>query len=435
MKKSANKILEKLREAGFKAYFAGGCVRDMVMGKIPKDYDIASSAKPEEVKKLFKRTIDIGAKFGVTIIPFNKNQIEVATFRADGPYLDGRRPSKVIYTDEKEDVLRRDFTINGLLYDPVNDKIIDYVNGVKDIKAKIVRCIGDPYKRFEEDKLRMIRAVRFAADLDFKLERDTEEAIRSMVYDIKQISSERIRDELNRILLGSSPHTGIRKLHEIGLLMEILPEVAEMDGVPQPEKFHPEGDVFVHTLMMLELMKSPTLTLAYGVLLHDIGKPETIEFKDRIRFNNHDKVGALISEEICKRLRLSNSDKKKIVELVKNHQRFMHVRRMKQSTLKRFLSMDNFLEHLELHRLDCMASHEKLENYQFLENLIENLPPEEMKPEPLITGHDLIKLGYLPGPGFTEILNFIEEEQLEGKVLTKENAIKLIINKFRKRQL
>jgi len=430
MKKSAINIVKKLRKQGYKAFFAGGCVRDMVMNKKPEDYDITTDAKPEEVKKMFPRTVDVGKKFGVTMIPVNNKLIEVATFRTEGPYLDGRRPTEVRFTNEKEDVLRRDFTINGLLYDPLEDRILDYVNGVEDIKKKVVRSIGDPYKRFSEDKLRMIRAIRFASNLNFILENETEKAINMMAHKIHQISSERIRDELTKMLTRNNPQIGIKKLHKTGLLKEILPEVDAMAGVPQPEKFHPEGDVFTHTLKMLEMMKNPTVTLAYGVLLHDVGKPPTIEFKDRIRFNEHDRVGASISENICSRLKFSNAEKKQITALVKNHQKFMYVKRMKESTLKRFISMENFEEYLELHRLDCLASHKKLGNYQLIKEKLETLTEEDIKPEALITGHDLIELGLKPGPQFSQILDYIKEEQLEENIKTKQEAINLVKKKF-----
>ncbi|MGH7273642.1 MAG: CCA tRNA nucleotidyltransferase [Nitrospiria bacterium] len=431
----AKKIVESLRRAGFKAYFAGGCVRDQVMGREPQDYDIATDARPEAVMRLFPKTIPAGISFGVVIVLDGPYQFEVATFRSDGQYLDGRHPVEVHFSDEVEDARRRDFTINGMFYDPIDGRIVDYVEGQTDIKAGLIRCIGDPRERFAEDKLRLMRAVRFAAQFDYKIESRTYQAILDLASQITIVSAERIRDELSKTLMGPRPAQGLRMLHQTVLLKAILPEVCAMEGVEQPPEFHPEGDVWTHTLLMLEKMDpGSNFELALSVLLHDVGKPPTFSppktEKDRIRFDNHCQVGAQMSEGICSRLRLSRKQTEKVVELVREHLRFKDVRQMRESKLKRFLRGEHFPDHLELHRLDCLASHGDLSNWEFCKQKLEEIGPEEMRPERLVTGDDLIRMGYVPGRLFSEILTAVEDAQLEGQVKDREAALELIEKRF-----
>ncbi len=424
-------IIKKLREKGYEAYFAGGCVRDAILKRKIKDIDIATSAKPEEVKKIFKKTIDVGAKFGVIVVVIDKINYEVTTFRSEGGYSDGRHPDFIYFTCSLQDASRRDFTINGLFYDPLSKSVIDYVGGIKDIEKKIIRTIGNPKKRFEEDKLRMLRAIRFSTVLDFKIEEYTLETIKKFSYEILKVSRERIRDELIKILTENSGDVGLKLLKESNLLSPILPHVSSMIGIPQPEKFHPEGDVFKHTLLMFEKANYPiSTTLAFGILLHDIGKPITFRIRDRIRFNNHAHLGEKLSIEILKDLKFSNKVVERVSSLVRNHLKFINVKKMRLSTLKRFLTMENFREHLELHRLDCLASHGNLENYYFCMDNLNRLPDEKLKPEPLISGKDLIKLGLTPSPLFGKILREIETLQLEENIKTKEEAIRHIKEKY-----
>ncbi len=431
MLEHAVKMVETLRKAGFKAYFAGGCVRDKVMGREPQDYDIATDARPEDVMRLFPKTIPVGASFGVVIVLEGLYQFEVATFRSDGQYLDGRHPVEVHFSNEEEDARRRDFTINGMFYDPIAEKIVDYVGGQEDIRAGLIRCIGDPRERFSEDKLRLMRAVRFAVQFDYKIEPTTYQALLGLADQITIVSAERIRDELSKMLIGPRPAQGLRMLHQTGLLKVILPEVAVMEGVQQPPEFHPEGDVWVHTLLMLERMApARSFDFALSVLLHDVGKPPTFSVKDRIRFDNHCQVGADMSEEICTRLKLSRKQTEKVVELVREHLRFKDVRQMRESKLKRFLRSEHFSDHLELHRLDCLASHGDLSNWEFCKQKLEEIGPEEMRPERFITGRDLIQMGYVPGPLFSEILTAVEDAQLEGRVKDRESALELIREQF-----
>ncbi len=425
----AVEIVRRLREAGHEALFAGGCVRDMLMGNEPADYDVATSATPEEVMKLFRRTVPVGAQFGVVLVIVGEKEYEVATFRSDEGYEDGRRPVGVRYTSAKEDALRRDFTINALFYDPIKDEVIDYVNGRRDIERKIIRTVGDPIERFGEDKLRMIRAVRFATRFDFEIEPATLEAIKKYSTNITQVSWERIGDEMERILTGANRGRALQLLADTSLLKEILPEVHRMIGVPQPEMHHPEGDVFEHTKLCLDNLRGaaggqPGSVLAFAALLHDVGKPLTLEVADRIRFNSHEVVGEKIAEKVCRRLRLSAEKCKKIADIVVNHMRFIHATEMRVSKLKKMLQRETFLDELEMHRADCLASHGSLEIYDFLKEKFESLPEEEIKPPPLIRGDDLIALGLSPGPLFGEILRAVEEMQLEGKLKSKDEAIR-----------
>ena len=430
-REAATEIVRKLRAQGFQAYLVGGCVRDLVMGREPKDYDVATDATPDEVLKLFPDSLTVGAQFGVVIVRRESGNVEVATFRSDGRYADGRHPSEVRYAKTpKEDVQRRDFTINGLLYDPLKDQVLDYVGGQADIRERRIRTIGDPAQRFNEDRLRMLRAVRFAARFGFSLDPAARDAIRALAPEIRDVSAERARDEILKILTEGQARRGFELLEETGLLEEVLPEVKAMQGVQQPPEFHPEGDVWTHTMMMLEGLKSPTPTLALGTLLHDVGKPSTFTVRERIRFDNHVEVGAKMAEAICARLRLSSRETDRVAELVRHHLRFKDFPRMRRSTQLRFLRMEGFEEHLELHRLDCLASHGDLTNYEMARRMLEETPPEEVKPAPLVRGDDLIAQGYTPGPVFKKILQAVEDAQLEGKVKTREEALRMVEEEF-----
>jgi tRNA nucleotidyltransferase/poly(A) polymerase len=422
-------ISRTLRAAGYCALFNGGCVRDHLLGKTPHDYDIATDARPEQVTALFPNALQIGAHFGVVFIPEEgEHGVEVATFRADGDYRDGRRPESVTYAnDPATDARRRDFTINGMFLDPETGALHDFVGGQQDLRDGVIRAIGDPERRFAEDKLRLLRAVRFAARLDFRIDETTEQAIRAHHREIKEVSQERVRDELTKMLTEGRARRAFELLESTGLLQETLPEMAETRGVAQPPQFHPEGDVWIHTLLMIEgLPAGASSTLAWGVLLHDVGKPPTFQppqhAGDRIRFNNHAAVGARMSEAICERLRFSRRDTERVVSLVDNHLRFIDVPKMRNSTLKRFLRMDGFEEHLELHRLDCESSHRDLRAYHLVREKLGELTQEQVSPPPLITGDDLIAMGYAPGPSFREILHAVEDAQLEGEVHTTSEA-------------
>ncbi|MBI1884461.1 MAG: CCA tRNA nucleotidyltransferase [Chlamydiae bacterium] len=429
-KEHALYIISTLRQTGFEALFAGGCVRDMVMGKEPHDYDIATRALPEEVMKIFPRTVPVGVQFGVVLVLCEDEQFEVATFRSEGGYTDGRHPSCVKFTSSREDVLRRDFTVNGLLYDPQENKVIDYVGGVKDIERKIIRTIGNPRQRFEEDKLRLLRAVRFATHLEFEIEPETFRTILELSSQISAVSAERIRDELVKIFTGPHPGKGLDLLSQTGLLKMILPEVEAMKGVEQPPEFHPEGDVYIHTKMLLDQISSVDRILALGALLHDVGKPPTKTLSDRIRFNNHQNVGARMSEEILKRLRFSNDDIEDITACVQNHMTFKDVKEMRVAKLKRFMARPTFAAELELHRIDCLASHGILENWHFLKEKYEEFQKEVPRPKPLLTGNDLIQMGYQPGPRFKEILTAVEDACLEKTLNTSQGAMTWVQKHF-----
>jgi poly(A) polymerase len=439
-KKHAEQIVGELRRTGHQAYLVGGCVRDLLLGREPADFDVATDATPEEVIAVFPETYAVGAQFGVVLVPLrddvagNKSVVvEVATFRSDIGYSDGRHPDQVRFSkDPSEDVRRRDFTINGLLFDPVSDEVLDFVGGRKDLEGEIIRTIGDPEQRFAEDKLRMLRAVRFAARFDYTIEPRTFAAIRKLAPQIHQVSRERLRDELTKILTEGHARPAFLLLDQTGLLHELLPEVEAMKGVAQPPDFHPEGDVFVHTLLLLEKLPRPcSPTLAWGALLHDVGKPPTFRVApDRIRFDEHVEVGVRMAEEICRRLRFANEDTKQILALVDNHMRFADVQRMKDSTFKKFVRMPRFAEHLELHRIDCQASHDDLSLYRYTREKMAAMTPETIRPAPLITGDDLIAAGYQPGPRFKEILSAVEDGQLEGRLQTKDQAMKLVYRDF-----
>jgi poly(A) polymerase len=459
-------IVRALREAGHPAYFAGGCVRDLLLGVSPRDYDVATSARPQQIVALFAKTFTVGAHFGVVLVCQTVGDVEiateVATFRNDGAYSDGRRPDAVRFSDDpREDVLRRDFTINGMLLDPVAYEAtgdaaaatLDFVQGRDDLEAGIVRAIGDPKRRFNEDKLRMMRAVRFAARLNFQIDATTAAAMHCHAAAIHQVSAQRVRDELTRILTEGGARRGFELLYEHGLLARILPEVVRLRGVAQPPQFHPEGDVWTHTLRMLEMLqpnpdsssvcgdesrseRAVSATLAWGALLHDIGKPATYQPAnpaipgDRIRFNGHVEAGARIAETILARLRFSNEEAAQIVALVRNHMRFGDILQMKQSTLKRFLRLPRFDEHIALHRLDALSAHGDLTLYHFARAQYEAEPAEQHRPAPLLTGRDLITAGYRPSPQFKPMLALAEDAQLEGAASTPEQALALVQASF-----
>jgi poly(A) polymerase len=450
---AAFEIVATLRSKGYEAYLAGGCVRDLLLGREPADYDVATSATPDVVLDLLPRTYAVGAHFGVVLVAPEAEDagfvIEVATFRSDGAYSDGRHPDAVRYTKTaEEDVQRRDFTINGLLLDPLiggerlqeaigdpqllRSSVIDYVGGLDDLDAGIVRAIGRPELRFEEDHLRMLRGVRFAARLGFALDASTKRAMHSLASRIAAVSRERVRDELTRMLTEGHARRAFELLDETGLMAEVLPEIARMKGVEQPPQFHPEGDVWIHTLMLLEQLEPDcSMTLAWGALLHDVGKPPTFRrAPDRIRFDGHVEMGVAIGAEICRRFRFSNEETRQILELIENHMRFADAQRMKDSTLKRFFRLERFEEHLALHRMDCLAASGNLDHWEFVRERWQAMPEEAVRPQPLITGRDLIAAGYKPGAGFREMLRVAEDAQLEGMVVTLEEALKLVRERF-----
>ncbi|MGA8273002.1 MAG: CCA tRNA nucleotidyltransferase [Candidatus Sulfotelmatobacter sp.] len=440
-------IIQTLRQHGFQAYLVGGCVRDLLLKREPADFDVATSATPAQVMEIFPETYAVGAQFGVVLVPLPEKQrgegsenvtakagaVEVATFRSDLSYSDGRRPDEVRFSqDPREDVARRDFTINGMMLDPVRNEVFDFVGGQKDLDAGIIRAIGDPEQRFAEDKLRMLRAVRFAARFEYAIDEQTLAAIQCLAGEIQVVSRERVRDELTRMLTEGHGRRASLLMDQNGLLKEVLPEISAMKGVQQPPEFHPEGDVFVHTLLLLENLPQPcSPALAWGALLHDVGKPATFRVApDRIRFDDHVDVGVKIAKEVCERLRFSNHDAAHVLALIDNHMRFGQVTRMKESTLKKFLRLPGFDEHLALHRADSLASHRNLSTYQLLQKKLTEIPPEEIRPAKLITGDDLIATGYTPGPHFREILEAVEDGQLEGRLPSRESALKFVKSAF-----
>jgi len=443
--KDATLMVETLRQYGFQAYLVGGCVRDLLLGREPKDYDVATDATPSQVMDLFPQTYAVGAQFGVVLVPHTSQgtagnpdggspkPVEVATFRSDIGYSDGRHPDEVRFSrDPREDVARRDFTINGMLIDPVSGEVLDFVGGRDDLAAGIIRTIGDPERCFAEDKLRMLRAVRFAGRFEYQVDAATFAVIQKLADQIQVVSRERVRDELTRMLTEGHARRAFLMLDESGLLREVLPEISAMKGVEQPREFHPEGDVFVHTLLLLENLPNPCpLTLAWGALLHDVGKPATFRVApDRIRFDGHVEVGVKIAESICRRMRFSNDETEQILALVDNHMRFGHVTRMKESTLKRFLRLSGFDEHLALHRADCLASHRNLATYEFVQQKCSETSPDKIRPRPLVTGDDLIDAGHVPGPKFREILNAVEDAQLEGRLPSRDAALEFVRREF-----
>lgn len=427
----ADQICRVLHEAGHQAYLVGGCVRDLVLGREPEDYDVATDAAPERIQALFPGSLGVGARFGVILVQAGEAEVEAATFRSDVGYTDGRHPDRVEFArSPEEDVRRRDFTINGLLMDIQTGQVLDFVEGQADLKACLIRAIGAPDERFKEDKLRMLRAVRFAARFGYQIEPQTFAAIAKLHSEITQISAERIRDEILKILTEGAARRGFELLEETGLLAVLLPEVAKLKGCQQPAEFHPEGDVWIHTLLMLNMLDHPTTPLALGVLLHDVGKPPTFRIADRIRFDNHTEVGAVMAEVIGRRLRLSSDEIDQVMALVRHHLRFKDVFQMRPATLKRFARMNRFEEHLELHRLDCLASHGDLSAWRFVKDFLARTPPEELRLRRLLTGDDLIALGYPPGPRFAEILDAVEDAQLDGRLTIREDAVAFVIGSY-----
>ena len=446
-RRAALEAIRGLRAHGYQALWAGGCVRDLLLGREPADYDVATSATPRQVTSIFPETYAVGAQFGVVLVPCKvlghpeeHGHIEVATFRSDGSYADGRHPDAVTYsTSAEHDVERRDFTINGMLLDPLSanpntphGELFDYVGGVADLERGLIRTIGRPERRFTEDKLRMMRAVRFAARFHYAIDPATMTAMRGLAAQIHRVSAERQRDELTKMLTEGSARRAFELLDASGLLREVLPEIAAMKGVEQPHEFHPEGDVLTHTLLLLEKLPAhPALTLAWGALLHDVGKPATFRrAPDRIRFDGHVEIGVRVAEDMLGRLRFSNRHREQVVALVANHMRFADVRKMKDSTFKRFVRLDDFEEHLDLHRLDCLASHGKLDLYDYTRQRLAAVPLEEVRPTPLLNGRDLIAAGFIPGPRFAEILAAVEDAQLDGAIATREDAMAYAVRRF-----
>ncbi|HEV8383307.1 MAG TPA: CCA tRNA nucleotidyltransferase [Candidatus Acidoferrales bacterium] len=428
----AESICAKLHAAGHQAWFVGGCVRDLVLGREPADFDVSTDATPARVLELFPGSIAVGAQFGVILVVDDSVKVEVATFRSDVGYSDGRHPDHVVFSKTpEEDVLRRDFTINGLLMDPRTGEVRDFVGGRADLDAKLIRAIGEPAQRFAEDKLRMVRAVRFAARLVYTIEPATLAAIQKFAPQVTIVSAERLREELTKLLTEGAARRGFELLDACGLLAVLLPGIARMKGVQQPPQFHPEGDVWTHTLMMLEMLAPGcSATLAWGVLLHDVGKPPTFAPPSgpdgRIRFDGHVEVGMRMAEEICRRFRFSNEDASQIVALVEHHLRFKDAPQMRASTLKRFVRLPRFDEHLELHRLDCLSSHRMLDNYNFVRRFLEETPPEQVRPPRLLTGDDLKELGLEPGPQFRSLLQAVEDAQLDGRLNSKDEALEFV---------
>lgn len=433
MEQTAREIVRKLRAAGYVAYFAGGCVRDLLRGEVPKDIDVATDARPETVQKIFPRTYAVGAHFGVIVVLESDFQFEVATFRSDGVYLDGRRPVEVHFATAEEDAARRDFTINGMFFDPEKEEVIDFVGGRADLERRVIRAIGDPAQRFAEDRLRMLRAVRFATVLGFEIDPATWDAVVASAASITQISAERIRDELVKIFLSPNRARGWDLLDASGLMRAVLPEMEAMKGCEQPPQFHPEGDVFKHTRIMLEmLLAEASLPLVFSVLFHDVAKPPTatVDEEGRIRFNGHDRIGAEMTEQIMERLRFSRAEIDATVEAVRQHMVFKDVPNMRVARLKRFMARPTFDDELELHRVDCASSHAMLDNYEFLLKKKEEFANEPIIPPPLVRGEDLIALGMKPGPKFGEILEAVETRQLEGTLKDREEALEWVKTEF-----
>ena len=419
-------VAAKLRAAGFKAYFAGGCVRDALLGLEPKDYDVATEARPEQVVALFPRSQAVGAHFGVVVVRTGPDHVEVATFRTDGSYKDGRRPEEVTYSTPEEDAQRRDFTVNGIFQDPATDEVIDFVGGQADLAAKVLRAIGNPAERFREDHLRLMRAVRFAATLGWEIEPATWAAVKAEAPALAKISIERTRDEFIKIMLHPNRVRGLDLLDKSGLLTCIIPEMEALKGCEQPPQFHPEGDVWVHTRLMLSLLpEKVSIPLVLSVLLHDIAKPATLTIDEtgRIRFNGHDDLGARMTGDILRRMKFSNEIIDATVEAVLQHMKFMHVKEMRTSRLKRWMAHPTFDDQMALHRVDCLGCHGMLDNYEFLQARQQEFANEPVIPPPLLTGHDLMAAGYARGPEIGRLLTLVQDQQLEGTLTTKEAAL------------
>lgn len=423
LREGAVEVVRRLRAAGHPAYFAGGCVRDRLLGRPIADYDIATGARPDDVERLFERTVPVGRSFGVVVVLLGDRSYQVATFRRDGPYLDGRRPEAVTFADAKADAERRDFTINGMFHDPIEDRLHDFVGGRKDLEARVLRAIGDPGARFGEDALRLLRAVRFAAQLGFSIDPATDAAITRLAPTIGRVSAERIAEELRKLLPDPGRVAGLELLHRSGLLREILPEVAAMEGVPQPPEYHPEGDVWTHTKLAMKALERPTFLVALATLLHDVGKPPTMTKTDRIRFNGHDALGATMAKAIGRRLKLPNDEVDTLEWLVGRHLVFLNWPGLRPATLKRLFADPRIDDLLALVRADTIGSLADTAYLGEIEAARRAIPPEELKPEPLLTGHDLIALGMAPGPDFRKLLDELEEERLEGRILDREAAL------------
>jgi poly(A) polymerase len=430
---SARAIVRRLQDAGFTALYAGGCVRDRLLGVEPHDYDIATDAKPEQVQALFRRTIAVGAQFGVICVLEEGSEFQVASFRADGLYIDGRHPESVTFSTPEQDAQRRDFTINGLFFDPIAERLIDYVGGQRDLTARVLRAIGNPADRLREDRLRLLRAVRFATVLGFDLDPATWHAVVENAPQIREVSAERIREELVKIFLAPGRVRGWDLLDESGLMRAVLPELEALKGCEQPPQFHPEGDVFKHTRIMLGLLPAEvTVPLVLSVLFHDIGKPGTasVDHDGRIRFSGHDKLGAEMTEDVMTRLRFSRAEIDATVAAVANHMVFKDVQQMRVAKLKRFMARPHFDEEMELHRVDCTSSHGMLDNYEFLKTKREEFASEPLIPPALITGRDLIALGLQPSPRFSEILEAVQSRQLEGTLTDHDSALDFVRAEF-----
>ena len=430
----AQTVAKRLLDAGFTTYFAGGCVRDQLLGNKPKDYDIATSATPTEVLQLFPNGNSVGAHFGVILVKEEGYHFEIATFRTDGSYSDGRKPESVTFSTPEEDAQRRDFTINGLFQNPLTGEVIDFVNGQSDLQTRTLRAIGEPKLRFQEDSLRLLRAVRFATKLNFEIHPDTGDAIKGNAAGLQRISPERIRDEFSQIITHSRRAFGIRKLVELNLIDHFLPEVRTLIGCEQPPQWHPEGDVFEHTMIALDLLgETDDLTLCLATLLHDIAKPPTQTFDEadnRIRFNGHDALGAEMTGEILRRLKYPNKIQEDASFIVSRHMQFMNVTKMRMAKVRRFMASPVFEKEMELHRVDCASSNGFTENYDFLRKKEEEFAAEPLIPKPLVTGKDLIDLGLSPGPTFKELLQEVQTLQLEGSVATRAEALEVIKGKL-----
>jgi len=434
MELTARSIVDRLQRAGYQALYAGGCVRDTLLGVVPKDYDIATAARPEEVRALFPRTLAVGAHFGVIIVLEGGHEYQVATFRSDDVYIDGRHPVGVTFSTPEQDAARRDFTVNGMFFDPLTGEVIDYVGGREDLRRRLIRAIGDPEARFREDRLRLLRAVRFCATFGFEIDPATWDAIGANAPGIHDVSAERIREELVRIFTSPNRLRGFDLLDASGLMAQVLPEIEALKGCEQPPQFHPEGDVFVHTRRMVELLPPETsVPLVFSVLFHDIGKPATYSFspvEQRIRFSGHDKVGAEMTLQVMERLRFSRDEIEAATEAVANHMIFKDVQSMRVARLKRFMARPHFDDELELHRVDCASSHGALDNYDFLRVKQGEFASEPLIPKPLINGRDLLALGWKPGPKLGEILEAVQTRQLEGTVTTREEALEWVKGEF-----
>jgi len=424
----AEAVIGRLRASGHEAFLAGGCVRDLLLGRTPKDYDVATSARPEEVASLFARTVAVGAAFGVVVVVEGPLQVEVATFRRDAAYSDGRRPDAVAFTTAEEDARRRDFTINGMFLDPETGEVVDYVGGRKDLARRLIRAIGDPRDRFGEDHLRMLRAVRFAAELGFSLHRETAGAVREMAPLAADVSGERVSAELARLLTAppAGRRQGLDLADRLGLLAVLLPEIHALHGAAQGPGVHPEGDVFTHTLLVVEHLREPTCELALGALLHDVGKPPTAAVREgRITFYGHPQVGEAMAGTVCRRLRLTTHQRRRVTWLVRSHMTLIAAEEMREATLKRLFAQDGFEDLAELWRADCLASGGTAGAYEALMARYRAMGRQAVRPPPLVTGRDLIDLGLEPGPIFGDILEEVYDAQLEGRLASREDALGL----------